>query len=363
MEHVKYIKRAMALARKSSGFTSPNPMVGAVLVKRGRIIAEDYHRAPGTPHAEALVLEHAGRKAEGASLYVNLEPCCHTDKRTPPCTGVIIRAGVKRVFVAMKDPNPKVSGEGIRELRRAGVAVDCGILEEEAGKLNEAYCKYITQGIPFVTLKVAMTLDGKIALPSGESRWITGERSRRLVHHMRSSVDAVLTAIGTVRADNPELTARIRGGKDPKRIVIDPSLEIPDGYKILDVPPETIIVTERNAGDGRIEELSDKGVKFIFYRGTLHLGRLMERLGVMGITSLMIEGGSSLTSHALRDGVVDKVVFFISPKIAGGKDSYPAVGGESCGTLKDAYRIEDIKVKRRGEDIIIEGYTERRHSE
>ncbi len=350
-----YIRRAVELAKKAEGHTSPNPMVGAVLVKGGRVIAEDYHRAPGTPHAEALVLSEAGPKAKGATLYVSLEPCCHTKKRTPPCTKAIIASGVKKVVVAMVDPNPQVSGKGIRELKRAGIKVVSGVLEERARKLNEAYIKYITERVPFVTLKVAMTLDGKIALPTGESKWITGEKARRVVHRMRAASDAILTAIGTVKADNPQLTARLRGAKSPVRVVIDPELETPLEANILKMPPKTILVTKRK-NNSRISAYKDLGAEFIFYEDSLDLNDLMTELGRREITSLMIEGGSSLSSHALHDGVVDKIVFFIAPKIICGKDSYPAVGGIACPSLQDAYKLRDLKVRRVGEDLMIEGY-------
>ncbi len=353
-----YIRRTIRLAKKAAGRTSPNPMVGAIIVKAGRIIAEDFHRAPGTPHAEALVLAEAGSRAKGSVLYVNLEPCCHTNKRTPPCTRAIIATGVKKVVVAMEDPNPQVSGKGVKKLRNAGIEVVTGVLDDEAGRLNEAYLKFITKRIPFVTLKIAMTLDGKIAMPSGESKWITGERSRRYVHGMRSSVDAVITAIGTVLADDPELTARFRGAKNPMRVVIDPELKIPENARILDVPPETVIVTGEEKSK-RLDELRSKGVKLLLYKERLSLQWLMQRLGAMDVTSVMIEGGSSLASHALEDGVVDKVVFFIAPKIIGGRDSFPAVGGRACASLSDAYRLRDIKVRTIGEDILVEGYVEK----
>ncbi len=352
------IKRTMALARKARGRTSPNPMVGAVLVKAGRVLAEDYHRGPGTPHAEALVLARAGERADGAVLYVNLEPCCHTRKRTPPCTKAIIGAGVRKVVAAMEDPNPQVSGRGLKELRDAGLEVVTGLLEEEARRLNEAYVKFMTEGVPFVTLKVAMTLDGKIALPSGESKWITGEKARRYVHRLRSSVDAVLTAIGTVKADDPELTVRLVKGRDPVRVVIDPGLEIPEEARLLKVPPETIVVTGVRDG-ARVDELRNKGVELLFYEGRLELRWLMERLGERGVTSLLIEAGSSLTARSLAEGVVDKVLFFIAPKMIGGRDSYPAVGGESCRSLEEAYRLVDVAVRRIGEDILVEGYIRR----
>ncbi len=331
------------------------------MVKNGRVIAEDYHRKAGTPHAEALAIEKAGVKAASSTLYVSLEPCCHTDKRTPPCTKAIIRAGIKRVIVAMRDPNPKVSGKGIKELQAAGIEVINGVLEEEARRLNEAYIKYIRTKKPFVVLKVAMTLDGKIATQEGQSKWITGEKSRLAVHRLRSGVDAVMTAIGTVRADDPQLTARIRGGRDPRRIVIDPELQISLSSRILRVPPETILVTkdtghpdsERNAKINYIESI---GSSVIFFKDKLDLNWLMEKLGQMQITSLMIEGGSSLNAHALEDGIVDKVLFFIAPKIIGGGGSYPSVGGKSSRSLESAYKLKDMSVRRLGEDILLVGY-------
>ena len=366
------MKRVLRLAGKASGMTSPNPMVGAVLVKNGKIIAEDYHRKPGAPHAEALVIDNAGEKAKGAALYVNLEPCCHTDKRTPPCTKAIIKAGIKKVVIGMKDPNPKVSGKGIEELSKSGINVVSGVLEEDSMKLNEAYAKYIMTKRPFVTLKVAMTLDGKIATPEGESKWITGEKARKEVHRLRSRVDAVMTAIGTVKADDPQLTARCQGLKvsrvqeikNPKRIVIDPNLEIQLNARVLQTPPETIIVTKgfgvRGQGSGVGEKkkmLLDRGVRIIEYDSErLDLGWLLERLGKMEITSVLIEGGSSLNSHALEHGIVDKVMFFIAPKIIGGKESFPSVGGKAFRKLSEAHQLKDITLKRIGEDILIEGY-------
>ncbi|HSB51227.1 MAG TPA: bifunctional diaminohydroxyphosphoribosylaminopyrimidine deaminase/5-amino-6-(5-phosphoribosylamino)uracil reductase RibD, partial [Dissulfurispiraceae bacterium] len=208
----RYMARALRLAAKGRGRTSPNPMVGAVVVRQGRVVAEDYHKRPGELHAEALALLSAGVAARNAVLYVTLEPCCHTDKRTPPCTRAIIASGVTKVFTAMVDPNPKVSGKGNAELRKHGIAVVDGVLAKEARRLNEAYVKFITTRTPFVILKIAMTLDGRIATPERQSKWITGEKARKIVHMTRASVDAVLTAIGTVRADDPELTARIGKG-------------------------------------------------------------------------------------------------------------------------------------------------------
>jgi diaminohydroxyphosphoribosylaminopyrimidine deaminase/5-amino-6-(5-phosphoribosylamino)uracil reductase len=351
---ILFMKRALSLASKGRGTTSPNPMVGALVVKNGRIISEDYHKKAGEPHAEALAILSAGDKAKGAILYVTLEPCCHKDKRTPPCTKVIIESGIKKVFIAMKDPNPKVSGKGIEELKKRGIEVVSGILEDKAKRLNEAYIKYIATKTPFVILKTAMTLDGKIATPEGQSKWITGEAARKIVHQMRSGVDAILTAVGTVKADNPELTARIKGGRNPKRIIIDPDLETPLDYKIFNVPPETVIVTKKGRNTGA---LTGRGIKIIEYDSErADLTWLMKKLGEMEIASVMIEGGSSLNAYALEDGIVDKAVFFIAPKMICGRDSIPVIGGKNFRRLEDAIELEDMKVKKIGRDLMIEGY-------
>jgi diaminohydroxyphosphoribosylaminopyrimidine deaminase / 5-amino-6-(5-phosphoribosylamino)uracil reductase len=369
MDDELYMKRALTLAARARHMTNPNPMVGAVIIKEGKTISEDFHRRAGTPHAEALAIEKAAEDAKGSTLYINLEPCCHTEKRTPPCTKAIISAGIKEVVIGMTDPNPKVSGRGVLGLQKAGIKVRSGILENEAKRLNEAYIKYITTGKPFVVLKVAMTLDGKIATPERQSKWITSEEARKMVHRLRSSVDAVMTAIGTVKADDPELTARIRGRKSPQRIIIDPELEIPLHSKVLQMPPLTIIVTRKTVdssqstthGQSAIEEkkktLLDRGVQIIEYDGEkVRLQWLMQNLGEKEIISVLIEAGSSMNACALEEGIVDKVLFFIAPKIIGGKESFPAVGGRSFRRLEEAYRLKDVKVRRVGEDILIEGY-------
>ena len=354
MDDAFYINRTIRLAEKARGLTSPNPMVGAVIVKNGQIISEDFHRKPGTPHAEALALEKAGREARNSTLYVSLEPCCHTEKRTPPCTKALINAGIKKVIIAMKDPNPKVSGKGIIELQKAGIEVISGILENKAQQLNESYIKYVTTGKPFVILKTAMTLDGKIATPEGQSKWITGEKARGLVHRLRSSSDAIMTAIGTIKADDPQLTARVKHGKNPLRIIIDPKLEIPVDASVLRMPPQTIIVTcVKNSKALRLEQA---GIKIIYYQEKLDLNWLMTKLGEMEITSLLMEGGSSLNAYALGNGIVDKIMFFIAPMIIGGRESFPVIGGKTFRRLEDAYRIKDIRIRRIGEDILIQGY-------
>jgi len=350
-----YMKRALALARRAKGWTHPNPMVGAVLVKDGRIVAEAYHKRPGTAHAEALVLEKAGPAAEGATLYVSLEPCCHTKKRTPPCVEAILRAKVKKVVAAMVDPNPQVSGRGFKALEAEGVEVAYGLLKEEAERLNEAYIKYITTGRPFVSLKVAMSLDGKIALPDGQSKWITSDRARLEVQRLRAEHQAVLTGIGTVLADDPLLTVRLRGRHSPIRILVDPELKCPEKARILNTPPKTIIVT-RKAHTEKAKTLAARGIEFISYEGELDLTWLMEKLGQMGIASVMVEAGSTLSGHMINSGQVDKVFFFIAPKILGGKNSYPAIGGPACKDLESAHKLKDFKLRRLGPDLLIEGY-------
>jgi diaminohydroxyphosphoribosylaminopyrimidine deaminase/5-amino-6-(5-phosphoribosylamino)uracil reductase len=358
-----FIRRTLTLAARARGMTSPNPMVGALLVKNGRILSEGYHKKAGTPHAEAIAIDRAGERAAGATLYVSLEPCCHKDKRTPPCTKKILSAGIEKVVVSMKDPNPKVSGKGIEELRSAGIEVVSGIYEEEARRLNEYYIKHVTTGTPFVVMKIAMTLDGKIATPGGESKWITGEKARKAVHRLRAGVDAIMTAIGTVKADNPRLTCRIRGGKNPVRVIIDPGLEIQPDANVLCVPPETLIVTRSGQSKARSQKesaLEDKGIRIVHFDGEkVALPRLMKELGETGIASLLIEGGSSLNSYCVESGIVDKVMFFIAPKIIGGKDSYSAIGGKAFRSLQEAHRVRHVTTRKIGEDILVEGYIDK----
>ncbi len=351
------ISRTLALARRAEGMTSPNPMVGAVLVKHGRIIAEGYHKKAGTAHAEVIAIDKAGTDAAGSTLYVSLEPCCHKDKRTPPCTEKIIAAKIKKVVVAIKDPNPKVSGKGIEELRKAGIEVVSGIFEEKARQLNEFYIKHITSHLPFVVLKVAMTLDGKIATPAGESKWITGEKARKEVHSLRGKVDALLTAIGTIKADNPQLTCRTGRMKSPVRIILDPDLEIKDDANVLTCPPRTILVASDRSSKKKQEQLQENGVLIIEHSNSrVDLQWLMKKLGAEGIASVLIEGGSSLASSCLEAGIVDKVMFYIAPKIIGGEKSFPAVGGKAFRSLQHAHVLTRTAFRRIGDDFVIEGY-------
>jgi len=360
MENKIFMQKVLELALKGKGRTSPNPMVGAVIARGKKIIAEGYHRKAGTQHAEIVALKKAGTKAKGATLYVNLEPCCHTEKKTPPCTKSIIKSGIKKVVIAMADPNPKVSGRGIKELKSAGIRINVGIMQKEAKVLNEAFIKFITKKEPFVILKTAQSLDGKIATARGESKWITGEKSRKLVHRLRNEVDAVLTGIGTVRKDDPSLTCRISGGRNPYRIIVDSRLQIPLNSKVLrHKDKKTIIATTNKASTNKIKKIIKGGNKVLVIKDRskkVELKRLMKELGKLNILSVMIEGGSSVNASALSSKIIDKIMFFIAPIVIGGIDAIASVGGKSPALLNKAFRVQNIKVRKVGQDILLESY-------
>jgi diaminohydroxyphosphoribosylaminopyrimidine deaminase/5-amino-6-(5-phosphoribosylamino)uracil reductase len=353
---ISFMRRALWLAQRARGRTSPNPMVGALAVKEGMIIGEDYHKKAGEPHAEALVIRKLGPAIRDADLYVTLEPCCHKNKRTPPCTKAIIEAGIRRVYVAMIDPNPAVSGCGIGELVSAGIEVYVGLLSDMAQRLNEAYIKHITTGMPLVILKAAMTLDGKISDAFGDSKWITGSEARREVHRLRGTVDAVLTAKGTVLADNPQLTCRIKGYKNPLRVVIDPALEVPVDYQVFNSEAPTALAYVKGLSAekaNKLETLSKRGVMLMdFDTSPIALRELLKRLGERGITSVMIEGGSSLNNRALTEGVVDRVIFFIAPKMLCG-NSLPVTTGDGGFRVGSALKLAGLKIRRFGEDLML----------
>ena len=355
----RWMERALRLAEKGRGRTSPNPMVGALLVKGGRKVGEGYHAKAGGPHAEVVALGKAGRKAKGATLYLNLEPCTHYGK-TPPCAPAVIEAGVKRVVIGMKDPNPLVNGTGVKALRRAGLDVEIGILEKECQRLNEAFCKYIVNREPYVILKAAATLDGKIATRNGESQWMTGEASRHFVHKLRDQVDGVAVGIGTVLKDDPRLTARIKGGKDPYRIIFDGRLRIPENAKVIEILPEkTIIATTELAPRDKVERLEKKRVQvFIFdtKEGRVNLKSCLFKLGEMGMMSLLVEGGSQINGSFLDEGLVDKILFFLSPKLIGDRDALGIFGGHGVTSLEEAIPLNQLKIRKFGEDILLEGY-------
>lgn len=355
------MKMALELAARARGRTSPNPMVGAVVVKDNRIVGQGYHARAGTPHAEVLALAEAGNEARGATLYVTLEPCCHHG-RTGPCAEAVIAAGVAKVFIAMLDPNPLVSGGGIRRLKEAGVEVVTGIMEEEALELNEVFIKYITTGLPLVVAKAAMSLDGKIATHTGKSKWITGPEARAYGHCLRDWYDAILVGIGTVRADNPSLTARPATGKgrDPVRIILDSMANTPFDANVLTQHSgaPTIIATTAGASPERLEALRQAGAEVLVVNEgpRVELAKLVRILGKQEITSLLIEGGAGVHGSALAAGIVDKVVWFIAPKIIGGQEAPGPVGGRGAGDLSEAAELERVKVSRMGPDFCIEGY-------
>jgi diaminohydroxyphosphoribosylaminopyrimidine deaminase/5-amino-6-(5-phosphoribosylamino)uracil reductase len=363
MNDEQWMKRALRLAEKGRGRTSPNPVVGAVLVKRGKAVGEGYHAKLGDAHAEIVALRQAREKARGAVLYLNLEPCTHYG-RTPPCVPQVIKAGVKRVVIGVEDPNPLVNGRGINALREAGLSVNVGVLEKECKRINEAFCKYILRKEPFVVLKVAATLDGKIATRNGDSRWISGEASRSFVHKLRDQADGVLVGIETVLSDDPRLTARTKGGRDPYRIVLDSRLRIPEGAKVFEsFPSKVILVTTGSAPRDKIERLEKRGVRVLIVdsrEGRVDLRSCLCNLGKMGVMSLLVEGGSQINGSFLDEGLIDKFFLFLSPRWMGDPQALGIFGGRGVSSLEEAVLLKEIKTKRIGEDIIVEGYLERR---
>ena len=358
-----FMRLALRLARKARGKTSPNPMVGAVVVKGKSIVGTGYHHRAGEPHAEVLALRQAGKKARGATLYLNLEPCDHFGK-TPPCTQAILRAGIKRVVAGMKDPNPLVSGRGIRRLTNAGVRVEVGICEGDCRELNAPFGKWITTQSPFVILKAASSLDGKVAARSGDSRWISSEASREYVHRLRSAVDAVMVGSGTVGRDDPLLNVRLAGRKKPRhplRVIVDSRLAIPLGSQIVrtagDFP--TLVATTPSAPPAKMALLKKARVEVLVIRGDqagrVRLRPLVKELGRRGILSILLEGGPTLNASALVEKVVDRILLFLAPKIIGGKEAPGMIGGKGALRVKDARRVEILKIRRMGPDLVIEG--------
>jgi diaminohydroxyphosphoribosylaminopyrimidine deaminase / 5-amino-6-(5-phosphoribosylamino)uracil reductase len=355
----KYLRMACRLARKAAGRTSPNPQVGAVLVRQGKIVGTGYHKFAGGVHAEIAALNRAGARARGATLYITLEPCSHHG-RTPPCTGALIRAGIKEVVCGTRDPNPLVSGRGFRQLRRAGIGVRAGVLEKECRALIEAFAKYIARGVPFVTLKLAATLDGRIAAANGDARWISGKSSRRTVHRLRNEVDAIVVGLGTVEADDPLLTCRIVGGRNPWRIVLDSGLRIRSSAKILRLPDphKTVIATGARAAPARARALEARGVqvwRLPLQNKQVSWRALLKELARCGIVSVMIEGGARTAASALKEGVVDKILFFYAPKILGA-DALAMVEPLGITAVTKAVAVKDLSVIRSGDDLMVTGY-------
>jgi len=355
-----YLRQALRLARKGSGRTSPNPLVGAVVVRGGQVVGAGYHQKAGGPHAERIALEQAGRKARGATLYVNLEPCNHTG-RTPPCTEAILESGVKEVVFGMEDPNPRVAGGGGPYLRSQGIEVSGGLLERECRALNEVYLKWVTTGLPFVTLKAALSLDGKIATRSGDSQWISNEQSRARVHRLRSRVDGILVGIGTVLADDPLLTPRLSRKKNrtPLRVIVDPQLKIPLPAQLFSDPGPVLIAAAEGAPKKKAADLRRKGVEIVLFPtkgGRIDLKALLAYLGQKEVTGLLVEGGAEIFSSFLSEGLADRLWLFYAPILIGGQSAKGMVGGRGVATVAEALRLERLKWRSLGGDFFVEGY-------
>jgi diaminohydroxyphosphoribosylaminopyrimidine deaminase/5-amino-6-(5-phosphoribosylamino)uracil reductase len=357
----RYMRIACRLAEKAAGRTSPNPMVGAVLLRDGKMIASGFHQFAGGDHAEIVALKKAGTEAKGSTLYINLEPCSHQG-RTPPCTRSLIAAGIKEVVVGMEDPNPLVSGKGLRALSRAGIKVRTGVLHEECRRLNEAFTKFITRGVPFVTLKLAASLDGKIATASGDARWISCEESRATVHLLRNRYDAVLVGAGTVIMDNPQLTCRIAGGRDPWRIILDARLRIPLSAEFLRQrsSDKNIIVTSDTVPEGKICALENLGAtvwRLPAREGAVRWLPLLKKLAKIGIASVLIEGGATTAAGALKEKMVDKMLLFYAPKLLGGDGRY-MIDSLGVERIKQSVTLQNLEIQKSGTDLLVSGYLE-----
>ncbi|MFQ5860815.1 MAG: bifunctional diaminohydroxyphosphoribosylaminopyrimidine deaminase/5-amino-6-(5-phosphoribosylamino)uracil reductase RibD [Dehalococcoidia bacterium] len=357
-----YMKRALTLARRALGTTSPNPAVGAVVVKDGHRVGEGHTLPPGQGHAEVVALQQAGERARGATLYTTLEPCAHQG-RVSPCTQAIIAAGIAEVHLAMIDPNPIVNGRGRTELEAAGIRTSVGEREQEARKLQEAYLKWITMGMPFVTAKFAMSLDGKIATATGDSRWISSEAARRYTHRLRRRADAVLVGVNTMLRDDPRLTARDSQDRplphQPLRVVVDSGGRMPPTAGLLRQPSTTLVATAR-PDLGSVAALEAAGAQVVPLpegeRGRVDLASLLRLLGQREVVSVVAEGGGALLGSLFDQGLVDKVVAFVAPVVIGGAAAPTAVAGRGVRTLAEALRLRDVTLRRVGPDMMVVGY-------
>lgn len=361
-----YMKQALSLAKLALGQVSPNPAVGAVVVKDGEIVGRGYTQPPGSWHAEVMALNQAGKKARGAEMYVTLEPCSHYG-RTPPCTEAIIEAGIATVHMAIIDPNPLVSGTGAMQLEKAGITTFVGECAEECRDNIEAYIKYITTGMPFVFVKFASSMDGKIATKLGESQWISGEESRRYVHYMRYIADAIMVGANTVIEDNPRLTCRYagRGGtakKQPLRVIVDGKGRVSPSAKVFHEPGDAILVVDKKLEPEKKAQFKDAGIELMELSsrdGKLNLEKMLKNLADRSITSVMVEGGGILLGALFDHGLVDKVTTFVSPVIIGGKNARIPVAGVGVEKMMDAIRLEKVTIERFGNDVMMTGYVGR----
>jgi diaminohydroxyphosphoribosylaminopyrimidine deaminase / 5-amino-6-(5-phosphoribosylamino)uracil reductase len=359
-----YMEQALSMAKLALGQVSPNPAVGAVIVKDDVIIGKGYTQPPGSSHAEIVAMAQAGEEARGGVLYTTLEPCCHYG-RTPPCTKAIIKAGITEVHMAILDPNPIVNGKGREELEKSGIKTFLGEHEKKAKEINEAYIKFQLTGLPFITVKYAMSLDGKIATYTGDSKWISGEESRHFVHNMRYINDAIMAGVNTVLADDPQLTARCGGGrggtakKQPLRIIIDGMGLTPTTARVFSEPGETLLVMARNATDAEKEAYKKVGAEVLelpSVDGYIELEKLMEELGRRQIVSVLVEGGSILFGSLFDQKLVDKVVIFVAPIIVGGEKAKTAIGGRGVEKIIDSVKLKNISEERFGNDVMVVGY-------
>lgn len=355
------MKAALSEAEKARGLTAPNPMVGSVVADGGRIVGRGYHRGPGQPHAEVEALKNAGGRARGATLYVTLEPCCHHG-RTPPCTEAVLESGVGRVVVATRDPNPRVNGRGLSLLKSGGLQVEVGLMEAEALRLNEHYFRHITSGLPFVTYKYAMTLDGKTGSRSGDSRWISGEQSRREVHALRGQVGAVLVGLGTALADDPRLTCRAgEGFPQPWRVVVDTEAALPPGARLIRSSNRApaVVVAGEGAPEDRVSRLREAGAAVWTLprrEGRVDLRELMMRLGREDINGVLLEGGGTLAHSMLEADLVDKIICYVALRLVGGEGAPTPLGGAGRPTINSGWTLMSVKTAASGDDIRIEGY-------
>ncbi|MBN1543282.1 bifunctional diaminohydroxyphosphoribosylaminopyrimidine deaminase/5-amino-6-(5-phosphoribosylamino)uracil reductase RibD [candidate division KSB1 bacterium] len=350
------MKRALALAEKGRGQVSPNPLVGAIIVKEGSIVAEGYHEKYGEAHAEINALRQAGDEAAGATMYVNLEPCSHQGK-TGPCTEALVRAGIARVVIAMRDPNPLVNGMGVTFLRSKGITVHEGVLEQKSRELNRGFIQVQSTGRPYLSLKIAQTLDGRIATSTGHSKWITAEPSRKMAHKIRATHDAILVGIGTLLTDDPRLTVRYSRGTSPHRIVLDSQLRVPLDAKVLSagLAPNTLLITTDAASKEKITRIEERGASVKILprddRGWAALPAVWEFLVQRGVTSILIEGGSTVQTECIKGGFANRLYLFIAPKILG--SGIDAIGDLGIRNINSALQLVNVSIRRLDEDFLI----------